>query len=489
MARRMDEIDPDPKFSLSMERGRAALALGAAALGECEWDVAGDIFHVSRRMAKITGLPAGPMPSRGGEAFYDFVHPEDRDALRGRMVRGLRATGHYVEVFRMVRPDTGAVIWLECSAMVMRPKPGALRRVIGVVRDIRDQRAEADLREGLIAELDQRIKNLLDSVRALAEQTARGTGSLATFMGSFTGRLEAMASAHVLLTATRWQGAEICHIATAELGALTSGQASWDGPELLLNPRATNALTLALHELGANSVKFGALSVLAGRVKVSWKLLPDGGFALDWIEQNGPLVSPPSRRGFGVSLLERYTGRELGGHAGLEFHREGVRAYIEAGPAALAKAEAMQTKDYPTLEPVSHSGVADGPTAEVVPDNDIRGIRILIVEDAVLLALELKAGLTEAGAVVIGSAASVADAMRMLDLAFDVAVVDLDLNGQSAMPFVNELLARDVAMVLVTGLAPDIANTVTGGVSAPMVRKPYNIGQIALALTNAARHR
>ena len=489
MSGEMPETDPDPKLSLKMERGRAALALSAASLGECEWDVDGDIFHVSRRMAKITGLPPGAIPSRGGEAFYDFVHPEDRDALRGRIVRGLRTTGRYVEVFRMVRPDTQRVIWLECAAMVIRPRPSPMRRVIGVVRDISEQRAEADLREALIGELDQRVKNLLDSVRALAAQTARSTVSLAAFMSGFIGRLEAMASAHVLLTATRWRGAEIGHIATAELGGLTIGQAQWSGPELLLNPKATNALTLALHELGANAVKFGALSIPEGRVTVSWSHRPRGGFSLQWIEQNGPPVSPPARRGFGVSLLERYTGRELAGQAMLEFHPEGVRAQIEAGPAALARPAPLHAKDYPTLEPISHPRVAEGRATQIDDYGDIRGVRILIIEDAVLLALELEAGLTEAGAVVVGSAATLADGMELVHLAFDVALIDLDLNGQSAIPLAQELVRRKIAFVLVTGLDWVDASRIADGIDAPMVRKPYNIGQIAWALTSALRQR
>ena len=160
-----------------------------------------------------------------------------------------------------------------------------------------------------------------------------------------------MAAAHTLLTTTRWRGADIGHIAAAELGGLALGQARWEGPEIVLNPRATNALTLALHELGSNAIKFGALSTESGRVDVRWTSEADGGFTLTWTELNGPCVTAPASRGFGHTLLEQVTGRELGGPVVIEFqpgrpvrHHSGptpprwprtpARAPIGRGPAS-----------------------------------------------------------------------------------------------------------------------------------------------------------
>src|SRR5437764_533653 len=83
--------------------------------------------------------------------------------------------------------------------------------------------------------------------------------------------------------------------------------------------RATHALTLALHELSANAVKHGALSSESGHVDVKWNRNSQGGFDLMWVEKDGPPVTPPVRRGFGWTLLERVTGRELGGSATFDF--------------------------------------------------------------------------------------------------------------------------------------------------------------------------
>jgi DNA-binding response OmpR family regulator len=106
-----------------------------------------------------------------------------------------------------------------------------------------------------------------------------------------------------------------------------------------------------------------------------------------------------------------------------------------------------------------------------------------VVEDAVLLALELEAALSDAGAHVLGPAASIEEALAMLDLDFDVALLDADLNGLSASPVAEALIARGRPFILATGHKdgagmPDLP-------SVPIVRKPYNVRQIALALSQA----
>ena len=107
-----------------------------------------------------------------------------------------------------------------------------------------------------------------------------------------------MASAHELLTATRWRGADMRNIAAAELGGLPPGQTRWEGPDLLLTPAAANALSLALHELATNAVKFGALSVEAGGWTSTGATRADGGLELEWVESDGPLVPTPTRTRF-----------------------------------------------------------------------------------------------------------------------------------------------------------------------------------------------
>lgn len=458
---------------------RADLALTAAAVGEYEWDIERDEWAVSPRMSALTGLAAGV---ESGQAFLAHVHADDLDTVRQAVTADLRRDDRYDVRFRFVRPDDGRLVWLNSTAVGLRGAGGELVKAVGVIRDISTEREEAAQREGLVAELDHRVKNVLASVQSLAAQSARRTVSLEAFLKTFFGRLEAMAAAHTLLTATRWRGAEIGHVAAAELGGLAQGQARWEGPDIVLSPRATHALTLALHELGANAVKYGALSTETGRIDVTWRATPGGGFELVWTERNGPIVTPPTRRGFGSTLLERVTGRELGGTARLDFRPEGLRAVLSAGVSALAaepeeepaRPEAPDADDSESLTGASHGGLTDA---------DIRGVRVLIVEDAVLLALELEAGLIECGASVVATAADLGEAKRMLNLDFDAAVLDANLNGASVTPVAEALASRGVPFIFATGYGD--ANAAPSGFGVPVVRKPYNVRQIAAALVEA----
>ncbi len=208
-----------------------------------------------------------------------------------------------------------------------------------------------------------------------------------------------------------------------------------------------------------------------------WKPTGDGGLELSWTESGGPPVSAPTRYGFGATLLEKVTGRELGGATCVEHRREGVRATLIAGPSAIA-GEAAPAPAAPAA-PVSLAHAASGAPARPGAAN-ISGLRILIVEDALLLALELEAGLAEAGASVAGSAADVEEGLRMATLPLDAAVLDANLNGESVLPVAEALAARGVPFVFATGYGD--AKFAPQGFNAPLIKKPYDVTQIAAAL-------
>jgi PAS domain S-box-containing protein len=479
-ARHTRNVDPS---QLALEQRRASLALTAARMGEFEWDVPGNRLLVSERMAAVLGLPVGDQAQTDARSH---VHPDDQAAVEKAIQTGLETHDRFEIEFRYLRPDDGALIWVQCIGAAVPGTNGQPGRVLGIVEDVTRRKVEDSARNTLVAELDHRVKNVLASVQSLAAQSARRTTSLDAFLKTFAGRLEAMASAHTLLTATRWRGADIGNIAAAELGGLAPGQARWSGPEILLNPRATNALTLALHELATNAVKFGALSADGGRVEVSWTRKPEGGFELVWTERGGPPVNQPERRGFGVTLLERVTGRELGGAAKLEFRAGGARATISADITALA-AGAAAAQPVPEKQPEARPAAQAGASAGVMPAGAVKDLRILIVEDAVLLALELEAGLTEAGARVVGMAADVEEALKLAETPFDVAVLDANLNGTPVTPVAAALTALGKPFIFATGYGD--AAPAPEGFDAPVVRKPYNVAQIAAAVAEALARR
>lgn len=331
-------------------------------------------------------------------------------------------------------------------------------------------------RQALAAEIDHRVRNVLAAVQSMASQSARRAGSLDGFLKAFSGRLKAMASAHELLTATRGRGASIHDLATGALSTLAPGQTRWEGPDLFLTSRAATALSLALHELAVNAVKHGSLASESGRVDVRWRRSDEGGFELDWIESGGRPVMAPVQKGFGSLLLEEVAGRELEGEVKTEFRASGLRARITASPNALSEGEAA------TARPVRAASVSE--PAPIPPPQGrprkVEGMRVIIVEDAILLAMELEAGLAEAGAEVVGSAALVEEAMALVDLPIDAAVLDCNLNGLSVTPVAEALAARGVPFLFATGYGE--SRGAPEGFDAPIIRKPYDVAQITAAL-------
>ncbi|HEX8379323.1 MAG TPA: sensor histidine kinase, partial [Allosphingosinicella sp.] len=216
-----------------------------------------------------------------------------------------------------------------------------------IVRDVAErswaavERARAEEHQRLlINELNHRVKNTLASVQGIAFQTLRGEMPLAEARARFEARLIALSRAHDLLTEENWGGASLERVVKDAVEHLAGEAARVDveGEPLRLAPRAALALAMALHELGTNAAKYGALSVEGGRVSISWEQAGDR-LRLEWRESGGPPVEPPSRRGFGSRLIERGLAADLGGTAALRFEPAGLRCEIEASLAAIGPAE------------------------------------------------------------------------------------------------------------------------------------------------------
>jgi len=196
-----------------------------------------------------------------------------------------------------------------------------------------------------------------------------------------------------------------------------------------------------------------------------------------WTESGGPSVPPPAHQGFGATLLGHVTGRELNGETKVEYRPTGVRVRLRAGTAAVV-ARPDTVPEAPVRRIVETIAAASGAV-------DLKGARVLIVEDAVLLALELETGLSEAGATVIGPAYELEEGMALLDQPIDAAVLDANLNGRSVIPVAQVLAARGVPFVFATGYGE--AGGAPTDFDAPIIRKPYDVTQVAAAVVELLR--
>ena len=153
----------------------------------------------------------------------------------------------------------------------------------------------------MIRELQHRTNNLLSVVQAVAHSSLSGSRSLEEAKASFEARLQALARIHRELTTTNWSGVGLDNIVRLTLQPYEA-RIKIDGTTVELNAKDAQNMSLAVHELATNAVKYGALSNLHGTVHVSWTTEKEV-LTFKWQEAGGPPVIPPSRRGFGTALL------------------------------------------------------------------------------------------------------------------------------------------------------------------------------------------
>ena len=197
-------------------------------------------------------------------------------------------------------------------------------------------------REFLTNELNHRVKNTLAAIQAIAHNTLR-QGVEPQIRQAFIDRLMALSKAHDLLTEHNWRGAELHDL----IERVRSGYASDDrlrlsGPRLWLRPNAALAVSLTMNELATNAAKYGALSNGDGRVDIRWDWAGESTpLVINWVEQDGPAVREPERKGFGWRLIHSAFA-EAGGQAELDFAATGLRCRIEVPPTQFSPSAEAQ---------------------------------------------------------------------------------------------------------------------------------------------------
>jgi two-component sensor histidine kinase len=163
-------------------------------------------------------------------------------------------------------------------------------------------------------------------------RTLSGEQSMSDARDILIERLHAVGPAHELLMRTDWKGAPLKEIVGAELAPF-SARVQVEGPELIIDGKMVQTFALVLHELATNASKYGSLSDPNGRVSITWSITAAGDgarFKFRWEESDGPVIKPPSRKGFGSSLLEAALPADLSVKPRLAFNPGGFVYEIEA---------------------------------------------------------------------------------------------------------------------------------------------------------------
>jgi len=351
-----------------------------------------------------------------------------------------------------------------------------LRRITDATRE-RKLAAERD--KLLMAELDHRVKNTLANIEALVIQTSLKAGTLSGFVEGLAARIQSMSKAHSLLSQSRWEGVSIHSLLMEELDPYNRERPAFEinGPDFVLTSKSALALSLAIHELATNAVKYGALSCAEGRVSIRWTLSENSGLNLSWIESGGPPVSEPTHRGFGSTLIERALAMETDGKSILHYLPGGVVCDVELPPASMMSFD----KALAASNPMTSSKHQEKPSR---PGN---AVRILVVEDSFMIigALELTFG--SFGWTMVGPATRVPKALDLVKTeSFDTVLLDVNLDGEMSWDVAAALKERGIPFVLSTGyeisaLLPDFLR------GNKIVRKPFKVDELERAILDSIK--
>ncbi len=199
---------------------------------------------------------------------------------------------------------------------------------IGFLRDISDRKEAAERQQRILQESEHRVKNMLTVVAAIAQQTARVSPDMASFSAAFSGRLDSLAKAHQLLVSRVWHDVAVSALAEQVLAAdVAAGRARFGGPEILLKPAQVLGLSMVLHELYTNAIKYGALCGDEGQLSLDWTT--DGEkVEMVWSETGPPCHPESPSSGFGQRMIAMSVKSDLKGTIGRDWRSNGLVATL-----------------------------------------------------------------------------------------------------------------------------------------------------------------
>ncbi|MEO5611397.1 MAG: PAS domain S-box protein [Sphingomicrobium sp.] len=265
-----------------------------------------------------------------GNRLSDLVIPEQYRAAHEKGLDHYLATGEgpvlnqHIEISALHKDGHEVPVELSITASSQFGD----RLFVGFLRDITERKVEAERQQRVLQESDHRVKNMLTVVAAIAQQTARGSPDMATFTAAFSGRLESLAKAHALLVGQVWHDVALTALVERVLGAdVLAGRARFGGPEILLKPGQVLGLSMILHELYTNAVKYGALCNDEGTLSLDWSS-EENMVELVWTETGIACESDVPSSGFGQRMIAMSIKSDLSGTIDRDWRPDGLTAIL-----------------------------------------------------------------------------------------------------------------------------------------------------------------
>lgn len=314
---------------------RLRLAIESSSLAMWDWDMKSGAITWNDEHYRMLGYGVGEVEPNH-DAWASRLHPDDREAAESAVKDAVRDRRDYLNEFRIVRPD-GSIRWCRARGRYLYDARDPAR-MIGLMEDVTEARRQAEMQRVLVGELQHRTRNLITIVAAIASQTMASAESLEDFESRFNRRLEALSRVQGLISRADEGSITVGRLVRMELEALGAGLldgVTFAGPDILLPNDTVEMLSLAIHELATNALKYGALACKRGRLFVTWRIdsaEPDQRVVLEWVERDfasSPATSAHStRRGYGRTLIEEALPYSLSAQTSFDLGKEGLRCMI-----------------------------------------------------------------------------------------------------------------------------------------------------------------
>jgi PAS domain S-box-containing protein len=337
---RLAQIGDGPSSSDS-SRQRLAAIVESSDDAIIAKDLDGNITDWNAAAEDLFGYTASEMI---GESIMTLI-PEDlrgEEAIILERIRDGKRIKHF-ETIRLHKDGSNLVVSLSISPI--RNEAGAIIGASKIARDITELRYSQEQQDLLLREMNHRVKNLFTVVSSVVRLSARSAMSASELVQLVDERLISLSRAHDL-TMPRIKGGQITvqfaplselaeiSLAPYQKQSVAAQRITVSGPDIQCGPVAATALALLFHEFATNSVKYGALSVEAGRVTLEWVFGET--FRIYWKETGGPMIAgKPDTVGFGNVMVQASV-KTLAGQIEHDWAFEGLSIIVDADPARLA---------------------------------------------------------------------------------------------------------------------------------------------------------
>lgn len=319
----------EQQLARGAEMLRVASEIGK--VGLWDWNVeSGEVIWSDENFRMQGYEPGAVVPTYA--LWTERIHPDDRGPTDAAVARAMETGEEYIQDYRVVRPE-GEVRWLSGRGRFLYDETGQPVRMLGAMIDITQRRREEEWQRLMVAELQHRVRNLIGMVRSVARLSAPSHRHVDEYVDHLIGRLQAMGRTQSTLTRSPGRHVDLAELVREELivHAVQPDQCHVEGPDVALSPHAAEIVTLAIHELATNSIKYGALGD-TGYIRIVWTTSDRNGTAwvsLRWQETAPLRKTKHVRRGFGRRLIEERIPYELQGEGRFALHDTGVLAELE----------------------------------------------------------------------------------------------------------------------------------------------------------------